>query len=72
MGTNNNLEINPIHYGALCQKVDEMTKKVDKLEENMEKLIELSNKSRGGFWVGIAIISGASTVISYFINIFHI
>lgn len=58
-------EIDPVKYGVLWQKVDDMTKKVDKLERNVEKLLELANKSRGGFWVGMAIVSSISAFIGF-------
>jgi hypothetical protein len=58
-------EIDPVKYGVLWQKVEDMTKKVDKLEENMEILIALANKGRGGFWMGMAFVSAISTAIGY-------
>jgi hypothetical protein len=42
-----------------------MTDKVDKLERDMETLIALANKGRGGFWAGMALVSAASSVIGY-------
>jgi hypothetical protein len=59
------MDIDPIKYGVLWQKVEDMTKKVDKLEENMETLIALANKSRGGFWMGMAFVSAVSTAVGY-------
>jgi hypothetical protein len=32
----------------------------------MEILIALANKGRGGFWMGMALVSGVSTVMGYF------
>lgn len=58
-------EIDPVKYGVLWQKVDDMTKKVDKLETNVEKLVELANKSRGGFWVGMMVVSGISAFVGF-------
>jgi len=59
------MEIDPIKYGVLWQKVENMTDKVDKLERDMETLIALANKGRGGFWAGMALVSAASSVIGY-------
>lgn len=64
-------EIDPVKYGVLWQKVEDMTKKVDKLEENMETLLALANKGRGGFWVGMTIVSAISSAVGYFSSWFH-
>ena len=36
-----NAEIDPVKYGALWQKVQDMDKKMDKMEQQMEQLIEI-------------------------------
>jgi hypothetical protein len=58
-------EIDLVKYGQLWQKVEDLTHKVDKLEEGMEQLLELANKSKGGFWVGMAVVSAISSFIGY-------
>jgi hypothetical protein len=63
--------IDPIKYGALWQKVQDLDKKVDKLEAGMEELLALANKSRGGFWVGMTIVSAVSTIVGYFTHWMH-
>lgn len=65
------MEIDPVKYGVLWQKVEELEKKIDKLEVGMEKLLELANKSKGGFWMGMAIISVLSSMVGYLISWFH-
>ena len=45
------MDIDPVKYGVLWQKVEELEKKIDKLEAGMEKLLELANKSKCGFWM---------------------
>ena len=64
-------EIDPVKYGVLWQKVQDLDKKVDKLERGMEELLELANKSRGGFFAGMALVSAISSAIGYFANWFH-
>lgn len=59
------MEIDPVKYGALWQRVEELDKKVDKLESGMEELLALANKSKGGFWMGMTIASIAGGVISF-------
>ena len=63
-------EIDPVKYGVLWEKVDNLTAKVDKLEEGMEELLALANKGRGGFWVGMMIVSAFSTFIGWIIHSF--
>lgn len=62
-------EIDLVKYGVLWQKVQDMDKKVDKMERNVEELLALANKGRGGFWFGMSVISGGSAVIGYLISI---
>jgi hypothetical protein len=50
-------EIDPVKYGVLWQRVQEMDKKMDKMERQIEQLLELANKSKGGFWMGMTIAS---------------
>ena len=68
----NSPEIDPVKYGVLWQKVqdyerrfDEMSIKIDKLENSIEQLVALANQSKGGFWMGIAVISAISSVIGW-------
>jgi len=58
-------EIDPVRYGQLWEKVDNLNNKVDKLEEGMEELLALANKGRGGFWMGMAVVSAFSTFIGF-------
>lgn len=63
-------EIDLVKYGVLWQKVQDMDKKVDKMERNVEELLALANKGRGGLWFGMSVVSGASAVIGYMISYF--
>jgi hypothetical protein len=65
-----NGEINPVKYGVLWQKVQDMDKKMDKLEANVEELVELANKSKGGFWFGMSVISGISAIVGFVLSHF--
>lgn len=71
------VEIDPVRYGVLWQKVqdyerrfDDMEKNMVKMEENLDKLVALANQGRGGFWVGMAIVSGASAMAGYVMSFF--
>lgn len=63
-------EIDLVKYGVLWQKVQDMDKKVDKMERNVEELLALANKGRGGLWFGMSVVSGASAVIGYLLSYF--
>lgn len=63
-------EIDPVKYGQLWEKVDNLTAKVDKLEDGMEELLALANKGRGGFWVGMMVVSALSTFIGFISHYF--
>jgi hypothetical protein len=67
------MEIDPVKYGVLWQKVqdyerrfDAMEAKMDKLETSMDSLIAMANQGRGGFWVGMTVVSIISTISGYF------
>jgi hypothetical protein len=64
----NMTEIDPFTYGQLTAKVESLEKKVDKLEEGVSQLLELANKSKGGFWVGMVIASFLGGVITFVID----
>jgi hypothetical protein len=55
----------PYQYGKLVATVEALSQKVDKLEVGMDSLLELANKSRGGFFTGMMIVSGVSAFIGF-------
>jgi hypothetical protein len=61
-------DFDPIKYGVLWQRVQDMDKKVDKMERQLEELLALANKSKGGFWMGMAIASGAGGFVSWIVS----
>jgi len=65
-------EIDPIKYGAMWQRVQDyerrfevIDKKLDKMERQIEELLALANKGRGGFWMGMTIASMVGGVITW-------
>jgi hypothetical protein len=52
-------------YGKLVATVESLEKKVDKLEAGMEELLELANKGKGGFWMGMTIASIVGGIITF-------
>lgn len=70
-------EIDPVRYGVLWQKVqdyerrfDQMDKKIDRMEVQLERLVALANQGRGGLWVGMSIVSAASAAAGYVMSFF--
>jgi hypothetical protein len=63
-------DIDPVEYGKLISKVDGLEKKVDSMEADIKTLLELANKSKGGFWMGMAIASGIGGVVTYITGVF--
>jgi hypothetical protein len=64
----NTPEIDPVKYGVLWQRVQEMDKKMDKMENQIDQLLALANKSKGGFWFGMSIISGISAFVGFILS----
>jgi hypothetical protein len=71
-------EIDPVRYGVLWQKVedyerrfDQMDKKMDKMERQLEQLVGLANQGKGGFWAGMALVSAVSSFIGYVTHLFN-
>jgi len=62
---NENNQIDPYKYGKLVATVESLEKKVDKLEQGMEELLELANRSKGGFWMGMTIASIVGGVVTF-------
>jgi hypothetical protein len=61
-------DIDPIQYGQLIAKVDLLEKQVSDMQADVKQLLALANRSKGGLWFGMAIVSGISTVAGWFIN----
>jgi len=60
-------DIDPIKYGVLWERVQNMDKKIDRMERQIEELLELANKGKGGLWFGMAVASAVSGFIGFLI-----
>ena len=58
-------DFDPVKYGVLWEKVQSMDKKMDKMERQLEELVALANKSKGGIWVMMGIAAFIGSVLSY-------
>jgi hypothetical protein len=61
-------EIDPIQYGKLIAQVENMTSKVDSMDNDIKELLALANKSKGGFWMGMTIASMAGGFITWVVS----
>ena len=57
--------IDMFKYGQLVATVETLEKKIDKLEASVCQLVELANRSQGGFWVGMMVVSGVSSLVGF-------
>jgi hypothetical protein len=51
------MDIDPIQYGQLITKVEFLEREVGDMREDVKKLLELANQSKGGLWMGMAFAS---------------
>jgi hypothetical protein len=59
-------DIDPVKFGLLIGQVQTLETQVSDLQKDVKELLELANKSKGGFWMGMTIASGVGAVISWF------
>lgn len=62
--TGQNVEIDPVKYGVMWQQVQTMDKRMERMEKQIDQLLEMANKSRGGLWLGITIITSFSALVA--------
>jgi len=58
-------EIDLVKYGVLWERVQQMDKKIDRMENQIEQLLELANKGKGGFWMGMTIASSFGAAVAW-------
>lgn len=65
-------DIDPIQFGALTAQVKTLETQVESLSQDVKALLELANKSKGGFWAGMAIASAIGGIVGWFVSNFHV
>ncbi len=66
MASEGSAEINPVKYGAMWQKVQDMDKKIDKMERQIEQLLDMASRSKGALWLGIGLWSTLTGIAGFF------
>ena len=68
-------DLDPVKYGVLWntvenneKKLEELNKKMDKMEAKLETLCYLAERGRGGFWMGMLVVSAISTLVGWFLH----
>ena len=63
-------DLDPIKVGVMWQKVEAMEHEVSELRADVKQLLELANKSKGGLWAGMMVISAVSSFVGFLIHYF--
>ena len=58
-------EIDLFKYGQVVAQVEILSKKVDDMDRDIKRLLALADQSKGGLWVGMAIVSGVSAFVGF-------
>lgn len=59
-------DISAREFGKLEAQVESLQSEVHELSKDVKALLELANRSKGGFWMGMVIASALSGFISFF------
>ena len=63
-------DLDPIKVGVMWQQVEAMEKEVAEMRHDIKELLAMANKGRGGFWVGMMVVSGISSFIGFIAHYF--
>lgn len=70
-------ELDPVKYGVLWntvenneKKLEEMNKKMDKMEGKIEELLSMAERSKGSLWALMGVASVVGGAISFFTELF--
>lgn len=72
-------DLDPVKYGILWntvenneKKLEEMNKKMDKMELKIEELLAMAERSKGSLWALMGVASVVGGVISFLTDIFFV
>ena len=58
-------DIDARDFGKLEAQVEALQTEVHSLSKDVKALLELANKSKGGFWMGMTIASTVGGILTY-------
>lgn len=64
-------DFDPTQYGILTNQVNTLEREVRELRADMRELLALANKSKGGFWIGMAIAAALGSIATLLVDIFR-
>jgi DNA anti-recombination protein RmuC len=63
-------DVSAREFGRLEAQVEALQTEVHSLSKDVKCLLELANKSKGGFWMGMTIASGVGGIVTFFVDRF--
>lgn len=63
-------EVSAREFGKLEAQVEALQDEVSSLRRDVKCLLELANKSKGGFWMGMTIASVVGGLFTFFVDRF--
>ena len=61
-------EISERDFGRLEAEVQALQRELSTIQADVKCLLELANKSKGGFWMGMTIASIVGGIITFFVD----
>ena len=61
-------DISAREFGKLEAQVEALQNEVHSLSKDVKCLLEMANKSKGGFWMGMTIASAVGGVVTFFVD----
>ena len=58
----------PVRYGVLWERVQVMDRKMDRMERQMEQLLDMASRSKGAIWLGIGLWSVVTAALGFFLG----
>ena len=58
-------------FGQLVNQVETLQAQVNDMDKDIKELLELANRSKGGLWFGMTVVSAISGFISFFAGLYH-
>ena len=58
-------DINAREFGKLEAQVEALQKEMHSLSQDVKALLELANKGKGGFWMGMTIASFMGGIVTF-------
>jgi DNA anti-recombination protein RmuC len=61
-------DVSAREFGRLEAQVESLQCEVQSLSKDVKSLLELANKSKGGFWMGMTIASFVGAAVTFFMD----